>query len=96
MTNLWKRRFLYLTAAVGLALCATASAKDMVNIIKNSGFEDGLPEPWSVYHVGVYKVVRNPATAHGGNYYATFAADAKGYVLRIAQSGPQSLPGHHL
>ena len=95
MTNLWKRRFLYLTAAVGLALCATASAKDMVNIIKNSGFEDGLPEPWSVYHVGVYNVARNPATAHGGDYYATFATrpTVKGGYCALRSPALKVYPG---
>ena len=73
MTNLWKRRFLYLTAAVGLALCATASAKDMVNIIKNSGFEGGMPEPWYITHRGDYKVIHDAAGANSGEYYAEFA-----------------------
>ena len=73
MARLWKNRILCLTGVVGLALCATASARDMVNILPNPGFETGMPEPWREFNVGNYKLVRNPGEAHSGQYYAEFA-----------------------
>ena len=73
MTKSLKSLLLCLTAAVGLALCATASAGDMVNIVKNPGFEDGMPEPWYVYSTGDYKLVRDATSAKSGQFYASFA-----------------------
>ena len=73
MTKSWKSRFLCLTAVVGLALCATASAREMVNIVKNPGFEDGMPAPWSPTS-GDYKVQRGPEEAHSGHYFAVFSS----------------------
>ena len=73
MTNSWKSLFLYLTAGVGLAICTTASAKDMVNMLPNPGFETGMPKPWREFNVGNYKLVRNPDRARSGQFYAEFA-----------------------
>ena len=73
MTSLWKSRFLCLAAVVGLALCATASALDLVNTLPNGGFESGMPEPWYVTHTGDYRVVHDSKEAHSGQYFATFA-----------------------
>ena len=55
------------------ALCMSAGAKEMVNILDNPGFEQGMPEPWGVYHTGDYKVIRDPGGARSGQYYASFA-----------------------
>ena len=55
------------------ALCMSVRAKDMVNILKNPGFEQGMPEPWGVYHTGDYKVIHDAGGARSGEYYASFA-----------------------
>ena len=85
MTNSWKRRFLCLTAAVGLAFCVTASAKDMVNMLPNPGFETGMPEPWREFNFGHYRLVRDPEKAHSGQYCAEFAwrKPGKGYYSTL-------------
>ena len=87
------RRLLSLTVAL-LAIAVPAVA-DVVNLLQNPGFEDGLPEPWSVYHVGVYNVARNPTTAHGGDYYATFATrpTVKGGYCALRSPALKVYPG---
>ena len=62
---------LVVIAAVGLFSCPVA-ARDMVNLVRNPGFDDGMREPWYVYHTGDYKVVRGPEEAHSGQFLATF------------------------
>ena len=64
---------LIVVVLLGLSLCFSASAKDMVNLVENGDFESGMPEPWGVYLTGVYSVVHNARGAHSGEYYATFA-----------------------
>ena len=73
MKSSFGHRFCCLAVVLGLVLCASASARDMVNLVKNPGFEDGMPEPWYVYHSGDYKLVRDANEAHSGQFFATFA-----------------------
>ena len=65
--------FLCAIGLVGLAFCAGASARDMVNLVPNAGFESGMPAPWFVHHTGDYSAARDPEAAHSGDFLATFA-----------------------
>ena len=55
------------------AVCPVAFGRDMVNLVKNPGFDSGFPEPWYVYHRGDYKLVQDSKEARSGQFFATFA-----------------------
>lgn len=43
MKSLSERRLCCWIVVVGIALCASASGRDMVNLLPNPGFESGMP-----------------------------------------------------